>query len=139
MHERELDLSNTADVPACNLVLSPDAEVGACRPLDEECECVACKTYTRAFLHNLVAKGLPFAAHLMSMHNIAYTQALTKRIREAIIEQRFPEFAHGFVRQHYAKVRGPGPRHQADVCPGAQALVTFRAHAAAGIDSAPTA
>lgn len=73
------------------------------RPLDEECECVACKTYTRAFLHNLVAKGLPFAAHLMSMHNIAYTQALTKRIREAIIEQRFPEFAHGFVRQHYAK------------------------------------
>ena len=72
--------------------------------MDEECGCMTCRRYSRAFLHNLVAKGLPFAAHLMSYHNVAYTQALTKRIREAIRAQRFPEFAHDFVRQHYPKV-----------------------------------
>lgn len=65
---------------------------------------MTCKLYSRAYLHNLVAKGLPFAAHLVSYHNIAYTQSLTKRIREAIQEQRFPDFVHTFVRCHYPKV-----------------------------------
>ena len=35
---------------------------------------MTCKTYSRAFLHNLVAKGLPFASHLVTYHNVAYTQ-----------------------------------------------------------------
>ena len=65
---------------------------------------MTCKTYTRAYLHNLVAKGLPFAAHLISYHNIAYTQTLTKTIREAIIAQQFPAFVHGLVKRHYPKV-----------------------------------
>ena len=46
----------------------------ACRPLDPGCSCMTCKTYSRAFLHNLVAKGLPFASHLVTYHNVAYTQ-----------------------------------------------------------------
>ena len=37
---------------------------------------MTCKTYSRAFLHNLVAKGLPFASHLVTYHNVAYTQVL---------------------------------------------------------------
>lgn len=73
----------------------------ACRPVDEDCTCMTCKNYTRAFLHNLVAKGIPFAAILVSLHNIAYTQRLTQQIRDAITEQRFPDFVKGFVRGHY--------------------------------------
>jgi hypothetical protein len=42
------------------------------RPLDEECGCMVCQRYTRAFLHPLAAKGLPFAANLISYHNIAF-------------------------------------------------------------------
>jgi queuine tRNA-ribosyltransferase len=34
---------------------------------------MVCRRYTRAFLHPLAAKGLPFAASLISYHNIAYT------------------------------------------------------------------
>ncbi|CAL8469347.1 g8888 [Coccomyxa elongata] len=71
------------------------------RPLDEECSCMTCKKYTRAFLHNLVAKGIPFAAMLVSLHNIAYTQRLTRQIRTAISEQRFPEFVRSFVMLQY--------------------------------------
>ena len=33
---------------------------------------MVCRRYTRAFLHPLAAKGLPFAANLISYHNIAY-------------------------------------------------------------------
>lgn len=62
---------------------------------------MTCKSYTRAFLHNLVAKGIPFAAMLVTYHNIAYTQSLTKQIRDAIREQRFPEFVQDFVRKQY--------------------------------------
>ncbi len=62
---------------------------------------MTCKKYTRAFLHNLVAKGIPFAAMLVSLHNIAYTQRLTQQIRTAITEQRFPDFVRSFLRLHY--------------------------------------
>ena len=72
-----------------------------CRPLDETCGCMTCKKVTRAFLHNLVGKGIPFAAVLMTYHNIAYTQRLTKQIREAITEQRFPAFVREFVQKHF--------------------------------------
>ena len=76
-----------------------------CRPLDEDCSCSTCSNYSRAFLHNLTTRaGLPFAASLISLHNIAYTQRLTKQIRDAIKEHRFPEFVQDFVSRHYPKV-----------------------------------
>ena len=62
---------------------------------------MTCRKYTRAFLHNLVGKGIPFAAMLMTYHNIAYTQQLTRRIRAAIMEQRFPAFVRDFVHQQH--------------------------------------
>jgi queuine tRNA-ribosyltransferase len=37
------------------------------------------------------------------MHNIAYMQRLTKRIRQAIMEQRFPDFVRHYVRMQYPK------------------------------------
>ena len=62
---------------------------------------MTCQKYTRAFLHNLVGKGIPFAAVLMTYHNIAFTQQLTRRIRAAITEQRFPAFVRDFVHQQH--------------------------------------
>ena len=62
---------------------------------------MTCQKYTRAFLHSLVGKGIPFAAVLMTYHNIAFTQQLTARIRAAITQQRFPAFVRGFVHQQH--------------------------------------
>ena len=56
----------------------------ACRPIDSTCSCSTCRQYTRAYLHNVVTKNIPSAAILVSHHNIAYTQALTRRMRQAI-------------------------------------------------------
>jgi tRNA-guanine family transglycosylase len=44
------------------------------RPIDESCDCMACRLYSRAYLHNLVARGVPSAAILVTYHNVAYTQ-----------------------------------------------------------------
>uniref|UniRef100_A0A061QNN3 Queuine trna-ribosyltransferase n=1 Tax=Tetraselmis sp. GSL018 TaxID=582737 RepID=A0A061QNN3_9CHLO len=73
------------------------------RPIDEECSCECCAKYTRAYCHNLAGKSLTSAAVLITLHNIAYMQRLTRRIRSAITEQRFPEFVRGFVRGQYPK------------------------------------
>lgn len=73
------------------------------RPLDEECDCIVCKKYTRAFLHPLVCRNLPFTSNLLTYHNVAFMQRLTKEIREAINEQRLPEYVRGVVNKHFPK------------------------------------
>ncbi len=69
---------------------------------------MTCQRYSRAFLHNLVAKGIPHAAMLVTYHNIAYTQRLTAQIRAAIVEQRFPEFVQAFIGRHFPSGDVPG-------------------------------
>jgi len=71
------------------------------RPIDPDCSCECCVKYTRAYCHNLAGKNLTSAAILLTIHNIAYMQRLTKRIRAAITEQRFPQFVREYVRMQY--------------------------------------
>ena len=66
---------------------------------------MTCKRYTRAFLQGLVARDLPFAAHLVTYHNIAYMQRLGREIRAAITQQRFPAYVRDFVHRHHPQVR----------------------------------
>ncbi|KAK9811227.1 hypothetical protein WJX72_000278 [[Myrmecia] bisecta] len=94
-------------VPTGVLKLKNAAYAQDFRPMDPNCSCMACRKYTRAFLHNLVARGLPFAAHLVTYHNVAYTQRLTRQIREAIKQQTFPDFVRSFVRAHYPRGAPP--------------------------------
>ncbi len=68
---------------------------------------MTCQRVTRAYLHNLVGKGIPFAAVLMTYHNIAYTQRLMKQIRESIREQRFPAFVRNFLQRQFPDVNIP--------------------------------
>ncbi|GBF88455.1 hypothetical protein Rsub_01168 [Raphidocelis subcapitata] len=67
------------------------------RPIDEDCGCMTCRLYSRAYLHGLVARGVPSAAVLVSYHNVAHTQSLTRRMRAAIKEGRLPEWVRAFV------------------------------------------
>lgn len=68
------------------------------RPLDEGCSCLVCKQYTRSYLHHAIkAQGMAAPAILITYHNVAYMQGLTRRLRAAIKEQRLPDFVRGFV------------------------------------------
>jgi queuine tRNA-ribosyltransferase len=53
-------------------------------PLDFACECVACKQYSRAYLHHLFRCGEMLGPVLLSLHNVSYYMSLMKKIREAI-------------------------------------------------------
>eukprot|EP00193_Tetraselmis_chui_P001457 CAMPEP_0177760360 /NCGR_PEP_ID=MMETSP0491_2-20121128/5227_1 /TAXON_ID=63592 /ORGANISM="Tetraselmis chuii, Strain PLY429" /LENGTH=398 /DNA_ID=CAMNT_0019276257 /DNA_START=220 /DNA_END=1416 /DNA_ORIENTATION=- len=73
------------------------------RSVDPDCTCQCCTKYTRAYLHTVAGRNLSTAGILLTMHNIAYMQRLTKRIRQAIMEQRFPDFVRHYVRMQYPK------------------------------------
>ncbi|XP_025152539.1 queuine tRNA-ribosyltransferase catalytic subunit isoform X2 [Harpegnathos saltator] len=66
------------------------------KPIDELCECSTCKTYTRAYLHQIVTIET-VSCHLLTVHNIAFQMRLMRDIRESIKEQKFPKFIQDYM------------------------------------------
>ncbi|OIP97999.1 hypothetical protein AUK40_02150 [Candidatus Wirthbacteria bacterium CG2_30_54_11] len=54
------------------------------RPLDSECDCYTCRTYSRAYLRHLYNVGEHLAGTLGTIHNLRYYARLMERIRFAI-------------------------------------------------------
>ncbi len=71
-------------------------------PLDPECPCPVCGTWSRAYLHHLVRAGEILGAMLMTEHNLWFYQALMADRRAAIAEARLAAFSADFR----AKYRG---------------------------------
>ena len=61
-------------------------------PVEEGCDCLACRTFSRAYLRHLFLAGEMLGPILASIHNVAYLQRLTSRIRGAIKCGRFVQF-----------------------------------------------
>jgi len=62
------------------------------RPLDEESNCPATSTYSRAYLHHLVRAGEGLAGMLLTWNNLAYYQSLMQGMRHAIEAGTFEDF-----------------------------------------------
>ena len=54
------------------------------RPIDHECECAACASVSRAFMHHLIRSGEITGAVLATQHNIRFYLDFVKQLREAI-------------------------------------------------------
>jgi len=63
------------------------------RPLDPDCGCYTCRTFSRAYLHHLFRCGELLGFTLNTIHNLSYTVGLTRAARQALLENRFPAFA----------------------------------------------
>jgi queuine tRNA-ribosyltransferase len=63
------------------------------RPLDPDCACYTCRTFSRAYLHHLFRCGELLGFTLNTIHNLSYTVGLTRAARQALLENRFPAFA----------------------------------------------
>jgi queuine tRNA-ribosyltransferase len=70
-------------------------------PIEKGCECEACKTYTRAYLH-MIEKHDNFC-HLLSMHNINFLFTLMRGLRNAIQKESLPEFLRTFLNNIYSQ------------------------------------
>lgn len=64
--------------------------------LDEECDCYACRNYTKAYLRHTINAGEMMGGMMISLHNITYLNKLMRDIRNAILEDSFTEFAKEF-------------------------------------------
>ena len=62
--------------------------------LDETCPCYTCQNFSRAYLSHLMRSREVLGYTLLSLHNVTELIRFTKRIREAILSDRFTtEFA----------------------------------------------
>lgn len=62
--------------------------------IDSDCSCYTCQTFTRAYISHLLRSHELLAYTLLSIHNITELVGFTRRIREAILADRFAiEFA----------------------------------------------
>jgi queuine tRNA-ribosyltransferase len=75
-------------------------------PIDTSCDCYACKTFTRAYVHHLYAANEILSAILGAIHNVRFYQRLMAEMREAIINARFLDWKRDF----YADYGEPGER-----------------------------
>ena len=62
------------------------------RPIEEDCDCPACRTFSRAYLRHLFLAKEMLGPILASAHNLAFLHRLTRRAREAIAEGRYVPF-----------------------------------------------
>ena len=65
-------------------------------PLEEGCDCYACRNFSRAYIRHLIKAGEITGGRLVTIHNLRYLLRLMERIRAAIDEDRFEEFRRDF-------------------------------------------
>jgi queuine tRNA-ribosyltransferase len=66
-------------------------------PLDLGCECYACTTFTRAYVHHLYASNEILGTILGAIHNVSFYQRLMRDARAAILAGRYVPFARELV------------------------------------------
>lgn len=62
------------------------------RPLDENCDCPVCKSFSRAYLRHLVKAKEVLALRLCVMHNLYFYNRLMEQIREALASDTYDRF-----------------------------------------------
>ena len=73
-------------------------------PLDPECDCYACKNFTKSYISHLIRTDEILGARLLSYHNLYFLKSLMKDIREAIKNDRLKDFKEEFfVKYGYTK------------------------------------
>ena len=62
------------------------------RPIEEGCQCPACRTYSRAYIRHLLKAKEMLGMRLCVLHNLYFYNHLMEEMRGAIDEHRYKEF-----------------------------------------------
>ena len=74
--------------------------------LDPECDCYTCRNFTRAYIRHLINVNEMLACTLLSIHNIAFSMNVMKRIKRAIKEDNLTEVKREFFSKYYGGKNG---------------------------------
>ena len=69
-------------------------------PIEQNCDCYACKHYTKAYIRHLIVANETFGQRLLSIHNIRFLTKLTEDLRIAIKENNILEYKDNFIRKY---------------------------------------
>ena len=67
------------------------------RPIEDDCDCYACKHFSRAYIRHLINAGEMLGAELLSIHNLHNLVELAKKCRKTIIDGTFKDFKEEYM------------------------------------------
>lgn len=70
------------------------------KPVDSECGCKVCRTYSRAYLRHLFKEQEILSSILASYHNLYFLHNMMEEIRAAIDGDRFEEYKKNFLARY---------------------------------------
>ena len=69
-------------------------------PLDADCDCYACKNFSRAYIRHLFKAGEILALRLASIHNLRFLTRMMEEMRAAIEQDCLRDWAEAFYARH---------------------------------------
>lgn len=69
-------------------------------PIEHDCDCYACKHYTKAYIRHLIVANETFGARLLSIHNIRFLIKLTEDLRNSIKDNNILEYKEQFISRY---------------------------------------
>jgi queuine tRNA-ribosyltransferase len=82
------------------MVIKGASYAGDPAPIEEECGCLACRRYSRAYIRHLLSVGEILGLRLTSWHNLYFYLGLMRQIREAVSEGRFTSWKKSFLESY---------------------------------------
>ena len=70
------------------------------KPIDEKCDCYACKNYTRAYVNHLIKNKEILGVRLLSIHNLRFLTKLMEKVRIEIENDNLINFRKEFYKQY---------------------------------------
>jgi queuine tRNA-ribosyltransferase len=89
--------NGTAFTRKGSISIKGGAQKAEFRPIEEDCDCFACRHFTRAYLRHLLNVGEILGLRMLSIHNTRMYLRVMEDIRRAIAEGNFAEFRREFV------------------------------------------
>jgi len=67
------------------------------QPIDPDCDCYTCHTFSTAYLHHLFSCDELLAYRLATIHNLRFINNLMSKARSAILKGTFSSFKDNFL------------------------------------------
>ena len=88
--------NGTAFTKNGRLVLRNQTYAEDSRPIEEGCDCYACRNYSRAYIRHLIKTNEMLSGTLLSLHNLRFLTRMMEEIRQSINDGTFSEYRARF-------------------------------------------
>ncbi len=73
------------------------------RPLDERCDCAACRRFSRAYIRHLFIADEMLGLRLLSLHNVHFLLSLMRDLRSALLSATFDGWSRDWLERYHSR------------------------------------